>query len=66
MKVLLWFLLAIVLVTGCSNNEPAPAEPGEPAETPGGQPSGEVQYKKEIVIALADEFTTIDPMETTA
>lgn len=66
MKILLCLLLAIVLVTGCSNNEPAPAEPGEPAETPGGQPSGEVQYKKEIVIALADEFTTIDPMETTA
>lgn len=24
------------------------------------------QYKEEIIIAMADEFTTIDPMETTA
>ena len=29
-------------------------------------PAQAAQYKKEIIIAMADEFTTIDPMETTA
>jgi peptide/nickel transport system substrate-binding protein len=58
-------LLVALVFTGCSNtnNEPetAPSEPKPSTETP-----SEPQYKKEIIIAVADEFTTIDPMETTA
>ena len=41
-----------------------PAESGDtqkPAEETGG-----LGYKEEIIIAMEDEFTTIDPMETTA
>ena len=41
-----------------------PAESGDaqkPAEETGGQ-----GYKEKIIIAMEDEFTTIDPMETTA
>ncbi len=68
MKILLCLLLLTLVFTGCSN-EPAaaPAEPGPSTETPSEeQPPVETQYKKEIIIAIADEFTTIDPMETTA
>lgn len=66
-KLLLCLLLVAMVFTGCANNQPAPApaEP-KPAETPAEQPSGEPKYKKEIVIAIADEFNTIDPMETTS
>jgi len=58
-------LLALVL-TGCGQpaSTPAPQEP-KPGETPAEQPGGP-KYKEEIVIAIADEFTTIDPMETTS
>ena len=34
--------------------------------SPGGSGATGTQYKEEIIIAMADEFTTIDPMETTA
>lgn len=70
MKLLISLLLVVVLFTGCSNEPaaaPAPEEPKPDTETPAEpQPSGEPKYKKEIIIAVADEFTTIDPMETTA
>lgn len=52
---LLCALMAAALFAGCSNNE-----------KPGNTPSGETKYKEEIIIATQDEFTTIDPMETTA
>lgn len=52
---LLCALMAAALFAGCSNNE-----------KPGNTPSGETKYKEEIIIAIGDEFTTIDPMETTA
>lgn len=61
-------LLLIALVTGCSNvdkdvaNDPK-QDDKEKVEQPA---TGEIKYKKEIIIAMADEFTTIDPMETTA
>lgn len=68
MKILICLLLVIVLFAGCTdaNNKPADADPEQGTETPPEQPSGGTQYKKEIIIAIADEFTTIDPMETTA
>ena len=52
---LLCALMAAALFAGCSNHE-----------KPGNTPSGETKYKEEIIIATQDEFTTIDPMETTA
>lgn len=55
MKKSIALLLCIVMVfalSACSSDD-------------GGQQS-EGGYKEEIVIAMADEFTTIDPMETTA
>lgn len=65
MKKILALLLALAMIfslAACtSSNEPAPAEPSG-----GDEPSGEPHYKEEIVIAMADEFTTIDPMETSA
>jgi peptide/nickel transport system substrate-binding protein len=65
MKKILALLLALAMIfslAACtSSNEPAPAEPSG-----GEEPSGEPHYKEEIVIGMADEFTTIDPMETTA
>lgn len=59
-------LLLVLVLTGCGQpaTTPAPQEP-KPDETPAEQPSGP-KYKEEIVIAIADEFTTIDPMETTS
>jgi len=70
MKLMLCILLVAMVFTGCTNasNAPAPApEPSAPStETPAPQPSSGPKYKKEIVIAIADEFTTIDPMETTS
>ncbi|MBR0052091.1 MAG: ABC transporter substrate-binding protein, partial [Firmicutes bacterium] len=65
MKKILALLLALAMIfslAACtSGNEPAPAEPSG-----GEEPSGEPHYKEEIIIGMADEFTTIDPMETTA
>ena len=49
---LLCTLMAVALFAGCSNTE-------KPGASSGG-------YKEEIIIAIGDEFTTIDPMETTA
>ena len=55
------FLLALAslmtMCVGCGQEAAAPADDAQ--ATTGG-------YKEEIVIAMADEFTTIDPMETTA
>ena len=48
---LLSLVMAFTLI-GCGTQTP-PDETG-------------THYKEEIVIAMADEFTTIDPMETTA
>ena len=65
-KTLICLLLISVFITGCSNagNEDVSTDPKQ--GTSSEETSGEVQYKKEIIIAIADEFTTIDPMETTA
>lgn len=60
---LLCIVMAAAAFTGCGEKKET-AAPG--SESSGGQSSGETKYKKEIVIAIADEFTTIDPMETTA
>ncbi len=67
-KILICLLLVTLLFTGCSdtNNKPADTTPEPGKETTPEQLSGETKYKKEIIIAIADEFTTIDPMETTA
>lgn len=68
-KLLLFMLVIAVVITGCSGgNQGADTGTKTPEVQPSGgeQPSGEVQYKEEIIIAMADEFTTIDPMETTA
>ena len=72
---LLCAMMAVTLFAGCTttpaDNKPAdPANPAEPANTAAGSgeapaPAG-AQYKEEIIIAMADEFTTIDPTETTA
>jgi peptide/nickel transport system substrate-binding protein len=63
-KFLICLLLISLLITGCSGGDKdVPSDPK--TETPSGT-SGEPKYKKEIIIAIADEFTTIDPMETTA
>ena len=51
---LLCTLMAAALFAGCSNTE----KPGAS--------SGGTKYKEEIIIAIQDEFTTIDPMATTA
>ena len=48
----------MTMCVGCGQEAAAPADDAQ-APTTGG-------YKEEIVIAMADEFTTIDPMETTA
>ena len=50
MKRIIALLLAVLMISSVS----AFAEGSEP------------QYKEEIIIAMADEFTTIDPMQTTA
>lgn len=67
-KLLLFMLVIAVIITGCSGGNKG-VETGKQPEgqsSGGEQPTGEVQYKEEIIIAMADEFTTIDPMETTA
>ena len=56
-------MAASVLATtavGCSNGSQSSQS------SPGGSGATGTQYKEEIIIAMADEFTTIDPMETTA
>ena len=73
---LLCIVMAAAMLFGCAgeSNTPAttPSEGQQGTTTNEGQqggseqPTGEVKYKEEIVIAMADEFTTIDPMETTA
>lgn len=54
---LLLSLVMVFTLIGCGTQTP-------PDETGDGQTG--THYKEEIVIAMADEFTTIDPMETTA
>ena len=54
-------MLAALMLTGCGQK---PGSPGGSGGTSGS--TAGTQYKEEIVIAMADEFTTIDPMETTA
>ena len=73
---LLCIVMAAAMLFGCAGESNTPAttpNEGQQGTTTnegqqGGseQPTGEVKYKEEIVIAMADEFTTIDPMETTA
>jgi len=60
---LLCAVMVATMFTGCSKGAPAAAGGSDGSQA---QASGGGQYKKEIVIAIADEFTTIDPMETTA
>ena len=66
MKKILALLLAMAMIfslaacTSGGGTEPA-AEPSG-----GEEPSGEPHYKDTITIAMADEFTTIDPTATTA
>lgn len=55
---LLCMIMAVGVISGCT--------PKEPQQELGGEPSGGPRYKEEIIIAVADEFTTIDPMMTTA
>ena len=65
MKKILALLLALVMVfslAACTSGGGST----EPAQTGGDEPTGEPHYKEEIVIGMADEFTTIDPMQTTA
>lgn len=68
MKILLCMLMVVLVFTGCANQPVAPTTTAPQSSTAPSesQPAGGPQYKKEIVIAVADEFTTIDPMETTA
>ena len=75
---LLCIVMAAATLLGCTGGTDTPVttpDAGQQGSTqtnaPDGgsteQPStGDVKYKEEIVIAMADEFTTIDPMETTA
>lgn len=63
-KLLLGVVVTAAILTGCSGGNKDNASTG--SKTPDAQPSGETKYKEEIVIAMADEFTTIDAMETTA
>ena len=67
-KILLCMLMVALVFTGCANQPATPttAAPQTSTAPTESQPAGGPQYKKEIVIAVADEFTTIDPMETTA
>ena len=51
-------LMLATTAVGCSS--------GQTSQTTGGGSTTGTQYKEEIIIAMADEFTTIDPMETTA
>ena len=60
-KKLASLMLAALMLTGCGQK---PGSPGGSGGTSGS--TAGTQYKEEIVIAMADEFTTIDPMETTA
>lgn len=54
---LLLSLIMVFTLLGCGTQTP-------PEQNGDGQTG--TTYKEEIVIAMADEFTTIDPMETTA
>ena len=65
-KKILALLLAMAMIfslAACSSG--GSTEPAEPSGGEG-EATGEPHYKEEIVIAMADEFTTIDPMETSA
>ncbi len=57
---LLCITLLLGLFTACGQK----TEPATALEEENG--NGGPKYKEEIIIAMADEFTTIDPMETTA
>lgn len=73
---LLCAMMAASMFVGCTetpaqnggeptgSSEPTATASGSGEETPA--TSAEPQYKEEIVIAMADEFTSIDPTETTA
>ncbi len=72
---LLVLLMVALSVMGCGgSSEPQKEEENKKVETPKEETPGESEkgegsengYKEEIIIAMADEFTTIDPMETTA
>lgn len=54
---LMALLTLTTMVVGCGSQSTPPADTDEPTGT---------TYKEEIIIGMADEFTTIDPMETTA
>ena len=65
MKLMLCILLVAMVFTGCTNASNAPATAPEQSapstETPAPQPSSGPKYKKEIVIAIADEFYNYRP-----
>ncbi len=69
---LLCAVMIVSLFAGCTdkqtNNEPEPdaTTVQGSTETAATTAPEEVKYKEEIVIAMADEFTTIDPTETTS
>ncbi len=56
---LLSITLVMAMITACGQKT-------EPVLTPEENGDEGPKYKEEIIIALDDEFTTIDPMETTA
>lgn len=61
-KKMLALVLALIMALSLVACGPKPAE-NTPADN---ADPAEKTYKEEIIIAMADEFTTIDPMETTA
>lgn len=68
---------AMSLFAGCGNNEeptpnapttpaPTPNAPSNPAPSPNAPSTGAASYKEEIVIGIAQEFTSMDPQGTSA
>lgn len=70
-SIFLCLMLILGMVAGCSKPAETPAPAPTPTTTTGTQEPGEetpaegTKYKEEIIIAIADEFTAIDPTATT-